>query len=98
MPFHQPFPRSFQPASIQTYAPATSGVFGISNRREWLYIGESSNIRAALFHLLAECGAPRTEDGVTGFVFEVADASTRARRYLRLMEEYRPTSQWPGMR
>jgi hypothetical protein len=70
---------------VHAYAPAEAGVFGISNSREWLYIGESTNIREAL---LAELG--KTEERGTGFVFEVCVPTTRFARQDRLITEYQP--------
>ena len=48
MPFDQRIPRPFITLDIQTYAPTASGVYGISNAREWIYIGETDNIQIAL--------------------------------------------------
>ena len=45
MPFNQFVPRNFNQDAVQMYAPITSGVYGISNARQWLYIGESDNIQ-----------------------------------------------------
>ena len=48
MPFEQVVPYPLTTGAIRTYAPATSGVYGISNAQEWIYIGETDNIQGAL--------------------------------------------------
>ena len=39
MPFTQHIPRVFTATGVRMYAPMASGVYGISNAREWIYIG-----------------------------------------------------------
>ena len=58
MPFHQIYPRSLTAQSISRFAPAASGVFGISSANKWLYIGETDNIQLTLLSLLDRQGAP----------------------------------------
>jgi hypothetical protein len=53
MPFEQFTPRSFTPISVRANAPTASGIYGISNAREWIFIGETDNIQASLFARLA---------------------------------------------
>lgn len=48
MPFEQFTPRSFTPVSVRANAPTASGIYGISNAREWIFIGETDNIQASL--------------------------------------------------
>lgn len=48
MPFEQLTPRPFTPSSVRIYSPIASGVYGISNAREWIYVGEAGNIQRAL--------------------------------------------------
>ena len=45
MPFEQFTPRSRTP--VRANAPAASGIYGASNAREWIYIGETDNIQAS---------------------------------------------------
>jgi hypothetical protein len=54
MPFKQFVPRPLTPVAVNAYAPAASGVYGISNAREWIYIGETDNIRGKLLAHLQE--------------------------------------------
>ncbi len=91
MPFEQPFPRSFTTSSVREHAPRRSGVFGISNSREWIYIGESDDIQETLLGLLLDPQAPLLRRRPTGFVFEVCDRNQRPARQDRLVHEYEPT-------
>jgi hypothetical protein len=89
MPFDRNFPRPLTSGAVQMYAPIASGVYGISNGREWIYIGETRDIQGAL---LAHLHDPHTmKCGPTGFVFEVCDQANRSRRQGRLVLEYGPT-------
>ena len=91
MPFDQPFPRSFTTPSVREYAPAQSGVYGISNASEWIYIGETDDIRDALLGHLREMKTALLNREPTGFVFEVCDRARRLGRQRRLVFEYAPT-------
>lgn len=91
MPFDQVFPRPFKPGSVQMYAPSTSGVYGISNAREWIYIGQSEDIQGALLAHLQELDTSLMNRQPTGFVFEVCDGAHRSMRQDRLVLEYEPT-------
>jgi len=90
MTFNQVIPRNFTPVAIQTYAPVTSGVYGISNAREWIYIGETDNIQSSLLTHLQDLDASLMERRPTGFVFEVCDQARRSARQDRLVLEYEP--------
>lgn len=90
MPFEQFTPRRFTLSAIRIFAPAQSGVYGISNAREWIYIGTADDIQEALLGHLA---APETllmQREPTGFVFEVCDGERRPLRQDRLVLEYEP--------
>jgi len=91
MPFAPPMPRSFTNVSVRKNAPAAPGVYGISNAREWIYIGQTENIQAALMGHLGDSGAAIMSKRPTGFIFEVCDLASRATRLDRLVREYRPT-------
>jgi hypothetical protein len=77
--------------AVSAYAPATSGIYGISNSREWIYIGEADDIQAALFDHLQERETPLMNRQPTGFVFETCDRARRLARQDRLVLEYEPT-------
>jgi len=91
MPFNQPFPRSFNAASVREFAPALPGVYGISNASEWIYIGEGDNIREALMAHLRGSSSPLQARRPTGFVFEICDGAAQQARQDRLILEYEPT-------
>ena len=90
MPFDNYIPLPFTPRAVETHAPVASGVYGISNAREWIYIGESDNIQGALFHHLQELHTALVKRLPTGFVFEVCDGARRSARQDRLILEYEP--------
>jgi len=91
MPFSQPFPRTFSAPSVREHAPNLSGVYGISNAGEWIYIGSTDNIQEALFRHLQELNSALQKRRPTGFVFEVCDPEKRNDRQDRLVFEYEPT-------
>jgi hypothetical protein len=86
MPFDPPFARALTRPGVIAYAPEQSGVYGISNAREWIYIGESDNIRASLLNYLSGAGTSRA----TGFAFELCAPNLRFARQDRLVFEYEP--------
>ena len=91
MPFEQLIPRPLSLVAVQAYAPNTSGVYGISNAREWIYIGETDNIRGTLLAHLQQPATSLMKRQPTGFVFEVCDGVRRPARQDRLVLEYEPT-------
>lgn len=98
MPFDNPFPRSFTEPSMRANAPAVWGVYGISNAREWICIGESDDIQAALLWHLHEQDTEILKHGPTGFVFEVCDHVRRLARQDCLVSEYEPVCNRHGSR
>ena len=91
MPFNQPTPRALTAGAVHAYAPTASGVYGISNAREWIYIGESENIRETLLQYVREMDTRLLSRQPTGFVFEACDRASRPARQDRLIFEYAPT-------
>jgi len=90
MPFEQRTPRQLTANGIRTYAPDASGVYGISNAYEWIYIGQSDDIRTALLtHLRDDAGILATR-GYVGFVYERCAEAYRPDRQQQLMNEYTP--------
>jgi hypothetical protein len=98
MPFAQHFPVNFTTPSVRQYAPTASGVYGLSNRREWIYIGETDNIRAALLTHLGESDSDMSRSQPKGFVFEVCDQAGRCERQVSLVREYQPSLNRQGLR
>src|SRR5579871_6270034 len=92
MPFNHPTPRPLRDVSIQHFAPTLSGVYGVSNARQWIYIGETDNIQGALIGLLRDSGSPSMKMLPTGFVYELCDPARRSARQDRLVLEYGPAS------
>jgi hypothetical protein len=90
MPFEESTSRPLTSAGVHRYAPATSGVYGISNAREWIYIGETDNIQSTLLTHLLELETRPLRLQPTGFVFEVCEPATRPNRQDRLVLEYEP--------
>jgi hypothetical protein len=91
MPFNQFIPRNFTPDAVHMYAPVTSGVYGISNSHEWIYIGETDNIQSSLLTHLQSLHTSLMKREPTGFVFEVCDEARRSSRQDRLVLEYDPS-------
>jgi hypothetical protein len=77
MPFEQFTPRSFTPVSVRANAPTASGIYGISNAREWIFIGETDNIQASLLRDLQQGDSAPLKRFPTGFVFEICVAAER---------------------
>ena len=90
MPFEQFTPKSFTPVSVRTNAPSASGIYGISNAREWIFIGESDNIQASLLRELRQNDSALLKRLPTGFVFELCGIGERRARQDRLILEYEP--------
>jgi hypothetical protein len=90
MPFSPPMPRSFTAASVRANAPVLPGVYGISNAREWIYIGQADNIQAALLNHLRGVETPVLDRQPTGFIFEVCELALQPGRLDRLVREYNP--------
>src|SRR6266446_2181246 len=91
MPFDRLIPQPMTMMMVYAQAPAVSGIYGISNAREWIYIGETDNIRGALLAHLQDSAAAVMQRQPTGFVFEVCEQSRRPARQDRLVLEYEPT-------
>jgi hypothetical protein len=96
MPFEGFTPRSFTAASVRANAPAGSGIYGVSNAREWIYIGESDNIQASLIHTLDQSDSSVLKRYPTGFVFELCIPTERLSRQSRLILEYAPVCNGPS--
>lgn len=91
MPFHSIVPRPFTATAIQTFAPAVSGVYGVSNSHEWIYVGETDNIQRALMLHHEDRNGTLVKKNAKGFVFEICEKATRASRQDRLVQEYEPS-------
>ncbi len=90
MPFHNTAAHCFSAVSVQRNAPALSGVYGICNNREWLFIGVADDIQAALLQHLRETGSLLQLRMPSGFAFEVCSPAERVVRQNRLIVEMKP--------
>jgi hypothetical protein len=91
MPFQNCAGLMFKDSAIRREAPASSGVYGLSNARGWVYVGETDNIQVRLFeHLDGKRKLP-ADRCPTGFNFEICAAHDRLARQRRLIQELRPS-------
>jgi hypothetical protein len=90
MPFDGFVPHAFSLVSVQKNAPPLSGVYGLSNAREWILVGETDNIKTALLMHLQETHTPLLEREPTGFIFELCVSYNRVARQQGLIQEYQP--------
>ena len=96
MPFADCAARSFTVVSIQKNAPESSGVYGLSNAREWLFIGESDNIRAHLLEHHRKIGTVLERQNPMGFTFELCSPGERNARRKALVRELKPRCNHPS--
>ena len=90
MPFHNTAGHAFSAISVRKNAPAASGVYGLSNDHEWIFVGVADNIQAALLAHLRETGTLLQTRTPMGFVFEVCGPTDRIARQNRLVLEMEP--------
>ena len=90
VPFASYGGNAFTAVSVHKNAPPLPGVYGLSNAREWVYVGVTDDIRAALMRHLAQRTEALKMRAPTGFAFEVCQGSERAARQARLVEELVP--------
>jgi hypothetical protein len=90
MSFTQCAARSFTSVSIRKNAPQSSGVYGLSNGSEWIFIGEASNIRVRLMEHLEERDTMLTNRRPMGFMFEECPPYNRVFRRDALARQFEP--------
>ena len=90
MPFENCVARVYTVASVWQNAPPSSGIFGLSNARGWLFVGETDDIRGSLLELLEDSASAPLSAGATGFSYELRGPGDRARRHSQLSLELRP--------
>lgn len=96
MPFEGYGGFTFSLVSVQRNAPSLPGVYGLSNAREWVFVGAADDIRAALLGHLQERDTTLKSRVPTGFTFEICHPSQRAARVSRLVTELSPVCN-PGI-
>lgn len=93
MPFSTSTGFAFSEAGIASYAPRESGVYGIYNNSEWIYIGEGKDMEARLFEHArgqSDQSSRIKRRNPTHYVFERCDALTRVSREAALIRELDP--------
>jgi hypothetical protein len=83
----------FTERDIVSYAPSTSGVYGIFNQAGYLFVGEAQDIEESLLaHLRGESAESYwiRSQNPTGFAFEPCYGRTRALREMQLIAELNP--------
>ena len=83
-------PYTLSLASISANAPALPGVYGITNGGEWIYIGQTDDIRQCLLEHLAESGTELKARNPTGFSYQVCAKPERSTRQDQLIMRYDP--------
>jgi hypothetical protein len=91
MSFAECAARAFTAVSVRKNAPESSGVYGLSNEREWVFIGEASNIRARLMEHLEETDTALANRRPTGFTFEECPPGDRILRQDVLVRQFHPS-------
>jgi hypothetical protein len=95
LPFENHGNRSFTWTSIGQNAPAASGVYGLANALQWIYVGETSNIQAMLLDHLRFPDAFLRDHRPSGFTFELSSEQNRVGRQNQLVVELEPIGNQP---
>lgn len=72
---------------IHAVVPSESGIFGLYNRHERVFIGESHNLRKTLLRLHSDM-LRLGFTGPTGFTFELCPGASRRARLRELFTEH----------
>ena len=89
MPIEHHRSRAFTVTSVLKNAPVASGVYGLSNAREWIYVGESADLQSCLLAHLRGAN-PALAGTPTGFTYELSRSIDRVARQNRLVLELDP--------
>lgn len=90
MPFENHGNRAFNQVSIGKNAPPASGVYGLSNSRQWLYVGETADIQGELLKHFRQPSAFLRGHNPSGFTYELSSAESRVARQDQLVSELEP--------
>jgi hypothetical protein len=82
--------RSFTRSSVDKNVPAASGVYGLSNANQWIYVGESANMHAELFKHLQHPNTFLSGHSASGFTYELSSEEHRVQRRNQLVVELEP--------
>jgi hypothetical protein len=81
---------AFAYLAVQAKAPSESGVYTIYTSQQWVYVGESADIRQSLFRHLNEPDACIARRGPLSFSFEMVPATERVSRQQALVTALAP--------
>ena len=98
MPFQNFEAYTFSRVSVDKHAPLSSGIYGLSNSREWIYIGETEDIQAALLAHMQDPRAALMKRAPTGFVFEICAGPRRPVRQEADLKLPAMRQNWPSRR
>lgn len=90
MPFANHGNRAFTMISVDNNVPAASGVYGLSNASQWIYVGETGNIHAELSRHLQHPNTFLKGNSPSGFTYELSSAGQRVARRNQLVFELDP--------
>src|SRR5690242_16142421 len=90
MPSNNPASYPFSPPFIQAHAPASSGVYALYTEQQWIYFGESMDIRERLLQHHANPSACMARFPPESFSFELLPDRQRVARQDQLILEFRP--------
>jgi hypothetical protein len=76
--------------SVDKNVPAASGVYGLSNASQWIYVAETANIHAELSKHLQHPNTFLRGHSPSGFTYELASAEHRIQRRNQLVVELDP--------
>jgi excinuclease UvrABC nuclease subunit len=82
---------SLSRTGVLRHAPEASGVYGLRHADQWVYIGQSPNIRKALLKYLAGQMPYVLQAQPNLFVFELCAPRQRAVRQRELTQRYHPS-------
>jgi len=75
----EPTCAEFQGCGNPAGGPGFFGVYGLSNAREWIHVGETDNIQGRLLEHLEGTDSFRAAGAPTGFSFELSPPQDRRR-------------------
>jgi excinuclease UvrABC nuclease subunit len=90
MPFENHGNRSFTTISIGKNAPTASGVYGLADASQWIYVGEAANIQADLLRHLQNPHSFLRKHPPSGFTYELSAEGQRSERQNQLVQELEP--------
>jgi hypothetical protein len=86
MPFGNHVCFLFSGTSVRENAPELPGVYGLSNAREWVFVGDAESIQTALLAHLEAMDEALSSHAPTGFTFELRGADRHVRKNQPILE------------